>query len=110
MVDQFVQLVGSPTQGMSTMADTADGAQVQIEGVKLRTTVPETGVGLQNVIRGGKKTVFRLEATGESGPGCGDPKKGLCSRRKITAIFNSNKMGINALQAKSGVWTYWREE
>ena len=48
--------------------------------------------------------------SGESGPGCTDPKRGLCSRRKITAIFNSNKMGINALQAKQGVWVYWREE
>jgi general secretion pathway protein K len=110
VVDQFVQMVGNPTQGASTMSENAAGSQVQVEGVKLRTTIPELGVNLGSVIRGGKKTVFRLEASGESGPGCSDPKRGHCSRRKITAIFNSNKMGINALQAKSGVWTYWREE
>jgi type II secretory pathway component PulK len=110
VVDQFVQMVGNPTQGTNTMADTGDGTQVQVEGVKLQATIPELGIDLKNVIGGGKKTVFRLEASGESGPGCMDPKRGLCSRRKITAIFNSNKMGINALQAKQGVWVYWREE
>jgi len=109
-VDQFVNMVGNPTQGQSTMADTSDGAQVQVEGVKLRPTIAELGIELKNVVGGGKKTVFRLEASGESGPGCLDPKRGLCSRRKITAIFNTNKMGINALQARQGVWVYWREE
>lgn len=108
-VEQFKQLVENPTQGVSTMADVGDGTQVQVEGVKLNPP-PELGIQLQNVIGGGRKTVFRLEATGESGPGCTDPKRGLCSRRKITAIYNSNKMGINALQAKQGVWVYWREE
>ena len=110
IVDQFVQLVQNPTQGMGAMASTSDGSQVQVEGVKLRTSDPASGVNLTHVIRGGRKTVFRLEASGESGPGCTDPKRGPCSRRRITAIFNTNKMAINSPQPRQGVWVYWREE
>jgi hypothetical protein len=109
-VGQFVELVQNPTQGSGALGQSSDGSQVQVEGVKLRVNDPETGINLSNVIGGGRKMIFRLVATGESGPGCSDPKRGPCSRRKITAIFNSSKMGINSLQAKQGVWAYWREE
>jgi hypothetical protein len=109
-VDSFVQLVQNPTQGVGLMGQAVDGVQTQIEGVKLQQVETQTGVKLADVVGSGRKVVFRLEATGESGAGCLDPKRGTCSRRKITAIFNSAKMAINSQQAKQGVWVYWREE
>ncbi len=109
-VDAFSQLVQNPTQGMGMMGQAQDGSQVQIDGVKLVAADP-TGLTLSTVIGCGRKLVFRLEATGESGAGCNDPKRGGgCSRKKITAIWDASKMAMNSLQAKQGLWVYWREE
>jgi type II secretory pathway component PulK len=109
-VDQFMQLVQNPTQGVGALGQSSDGTQMQIEGVKLVPNDPATGLNLSNLIACGRKTVFRLEAMGESGAGCLDPKQGSCSRKRITAIWNSGKMAMNSTQAKQGLWVYWREE
>jgi general secretion pathway protein K len=108
--DGFVQLVQNPTQGMGMTGQAQDGTQMQIEGVRLQSTEPVTGATLGSVIGSGRKVAFRLEATGESGPGCLDPKRGTCTRKKITAIWDATKMGMNSLQAQQGLWVYWREE
>jgi type II secretory pathway component PulK len=109
-VEAFAQLVQNPTQGMGMMGQTQDGTQMQIEGVKLVMSDPTSGLQLTNAIGCGRKTVFRLEGLGESGPGCLDPKRGTCSRKRLTAIWNSSKMGMNSVQAKQGLWVHWREE